>query len=157
MRTGIIILSLASFLLTMLYMDFTDSDMDQQGLELSDMRGQADGDVEEAPEGELQDELEEGEEDAPDIDSAEGGHAPEVLNIQPFHGPARGGLELTIHGHHFMGFGDWTTTAAVNGKPCTSTEVLNFDTVICSLPAVSHYLFLWYAPGWKSAVDFALP
>ena len=140
---GIIIIALASFLLTMLYVDFTDSDMNDSTQELSgSIQGQQRGELEgeQDQDGELQDEGEEGSGGEPVVDSADGARPPEVLNIQPFHGPARGGLELTIHGHHFMGFGDWTTTAVVDGKQCGSTEVLNFESLICTLPAVSYRL-----------------
>mmetsp|Transcript_24322 Transcript_24322/g.62359 ORF Transcript_24322/g.62359 Transcript_24322/m.62359 type:complete len:186 (-) Transcript_24322:514-1071(-) len=33
-----------------------------------------------------------------------------------------------------MGVGEWTSSAFVNGRRCTSSDVLNYETLLCGLP-----------------------
>lgn len=140
LRSGILILLLASFLLTMLYIDFTDDKMQAPVLEMvenvaSGLEDEQDSQAmpeEEQPDG--TESVSAG--SKPGSDVQDGGRVPEVLNIQPFHGPARGGIEVTIHGRHFMGHGEWATSAFIGSKRCLTAEVLDLGTLVCGLPPV---------------------
>eukprot|EP00873_Tetraselmis_striata_P012139 jgi/Tetstr1/432403/TSEL_021800.t1 len=152
-RTGLLILLLGSVAMTLLLLDVTDRDgTGQGGLRVveeaegdggegaagawSDVKGsEGEGEEGEGGEGEEGEEQEEGESDARAAEDADGGRRPpEIINIEPFHGPAAGGLTLTVHGRFFMGVGEWTSSAFVNGRRCTSSDVLNYETLLCGLP-----------------------
>jgi hypothetical protein len=58
-----------------------------------------------------------------------------VLNIQPFHGPALGGMSLTIHGHNLKSSHGYSQPEVfVGGEPCTELTVVDQEELTCLTP-----------------------
>jgi len=73
----------------------------------------------------------------------------QVLNIQPFHGPALGGMSLTIHGHNLKSSHGYSQPEVfVGGEPCTDATVVDQEELTCITPP---------GVGGKCAPEVATP
>jgi len=73
----------------------------------------------------------------------------QVLNIQPFHGPALGGMSLTIHGHNLKSSHGYSQPEVfVGGEPCIDATVVDQEELTCITPP---------GVGGKCAPEVATP
>eukprot|EP00239_Pterosperma_sp_CCMP1384_P007020 CAMPEP_0197856668 /NCGR_PEP_ID=MMETSP1438-20131217/29007_1 /TAXON_ID=1461541 /ORGANISM="Pterosperma sp., Strain CCMP1384" /LENGTH=513 /DNA_ID=CAMNT_0043472199 /DNA_START=209 /DNA_END=1747 /DNA_ORIENTATION=- len=133
LRVILAFLCFSSFVLTFLYVDSVD---DVDALAAPSRFTHENNEPMEVEEvgGRDPDELEP-EENMLSQEEDEGVAEPEVLTIQPFHGPTIGGVLLSIHGHNLKGargYGDPEVT--VGGVPCTETEVVEEEELTCVIP-----------------------
>eukprot|EP00854_Cymbomonas_tetramitiformis_P002020 gene2020-2710_t len=149
LRLALGFMCFTSFILTFLYVDTADlSDnsnnllpYDESQFEIQEERRKADDLLSSLDAGNTRVDTtiqEEGEGDESLLlqEDDEGIAEPEVLTIQPFHGPATGGMLVSIHGHNLKGSrGYGEPTAYVGGQPCSVTTVVEQEEITCITPA----------------------